>query len=149
MAFLIVGGGLSGGAPTAPPTVSLVNNNAGAVAIGSPVYSVAAGAFDLASNATAAKALVIGLVAAPTIASAASGLVQTGDVLTATAAQWDAVAGTSGGLTFGTIYYLSATPGALTATPPTTVGTWATQVGSALSPTQFSVAIQPAIGAIV
>lgn len=129
--------------------MSLTNNNAGAVTIGAPVYSSAAGAFDLAVNDTAAHALVIGLVATQSVASGATGLVQPNGPITATTAQWDAICGTSGGLTFGTIYYLGSAPGTLTATPPDTAGTWATQVGTGLSPTEMNIVIQPAIGAIV
>ncbi len=148
MAFLISGGG-SPVTPVAASTVNLTNNNAGTVVIGAPVYSVASGAFDLADCTTAAKALVIGLVATPTILAAAIGAIQSTDVLTATTAQWDAVAGTSGGLAFGTTYYVGATPGTIIAIAPTSVGQYDTQVGNALSTTQLSIVIMPALGAIV
>lgn len=69
--------------------------------------------------------------------SAATVSVQTNGVLTLTTPQWDALCGTTGGLTAGAQYYLSAsTAGLLTATLPTGAGNYVIPVIEALSPTE-------------
>lgn len=121
--------------------LQLTNNNAGSIVIGTPVYVVAADAVDKArANATGTKD-VFGLVTDTTIATGATGGIQTDGVLTATTGQWDAVAGTTGGLTFNTRYYLSqATAGLLTATAPSSG--WVQEVGIALSTTELKIDIK-------
>lgn len=134
----------------AVPTMTLANNNAGAVALGTAVYAVAAGAFDKALCSSLVFALVIGLVAQDQLPSGSKGPVQIGGVMTATTAQWDAIAGTSGGLTAGTVYYLDPTiAGNLTSTAPTATGKYVTRIGIALSTTDLCLGIQPAIGPLV
>jgi hypothetical protein len=87
---------------------------------------------------------VVGLVRATSITNAQSGSVQMSAVLVATAAQWDAVAGTTGGLVAGTVYYLDpTTAGKMTATTPTTAGQFVVRLGIALSTTDFDISIQP------
>lgn len=119
-------------------TIKLNNNNASTIAVGTPVYSSVTGKFDLAKADAAATSMVVGLVAD----SAGVGTTQPGRVvvtgpLTLTTAQWDAVAGTSGGLTFATYYYLSdSTAGRLTSTKPATSGHYPVVVCQALSTTQ-------------
>lgn len=52
-----------------------------------------------------------------------------------TTAQWDAIAGTEGGLVAATFYYLSNTAaGFITDTAPSATGTFATAVGIAIDP---------------
>jgi hypothetical protein len=69
--------------------------------------------------------------------------VQYAGVVTLTTAQWDAVAGTSGGLQRGTVYYVSqSTPGDITATTPSG-GQTSTQVGVALNATQLLITLGP------
>lgn len=64
--------------------------------------------------------------------------------VTLTEDEWDAVAGTTGGLTPGARYYLSAaTAGKLTATPPSTEGQFVSPVGVAMSST--TLLVQPAL----
>lgn len=123
---------------------NLTNNNAGAVVIGAPVYIIANDAFDKAqANASGTKE-VVGLVAAsPSIGTGASGAVQVAGILTLTTAQWDAICGTSGGLTANTTYFLDpATAGKLTSTVPTTVGQYVAEVGRSLSTTELEIKIQ-------
>jgi hypothetical protein len=69
--------------------------------------------------------------------------VQYGGILTlGTTEDWDAIAGTSGGLTPGAPYYLSATTaGLLTATPPGSGGEFVAPVGVALSPVSLLIQI--------
>jgi hypothetical protein len=132
-------------AAAAGSTVSLVNGGVNAVA-GNAVYCSAAGSFSLASATAAATALVVGVLTVNTIAGAV-GTVQVAAALTLTTAQWDAVAGTVGGLAFGQSYYLSAgIAGLLVAASPATAGQFSTLVGVALSATQMRLSVQPPIG---
>ena len=122
--------------------VSLTNNNAGSIVIGMPVYSADANDVDKAQANAVGTVEVIGLVQDTSIATAASGFIQTDGVLTATTTEWDAVAGTTGGLTAGAIYFLSAaTAGNLTETAPTTAGQFVLRVGKALSTTEMEISI--------
>ena len=125
---------------------SLNNSNSGAIVIGAPVYSPSAGNFDKAEANAGTTVEVIGLVADTSITNGTSGNVQTSGVVSATTGQWDTVAGTSGGLTAGTVYYLDpATAGKLTSTAPSTVGQYIVRVGKALSTTQLELAISQPI----
>jgi hypothetical protein len=122
--------------------VSLTNDNAGSVTIGQPVYATAADHFDKARANASGTVQVIGLVQATSIGTGASGNVQVNGILTATTGQWDAAFGTTGGLTFGTRYWLSATTaGVGTSTAPTTVGQYDVELGIALSTTELSISI--------
>lgn len=151
-----MGGGLVSHMPsTAQPSVTfspgmpLTNNNAGTLPIGTPVYSVAAGAFDQAIASSLVLSTVIGLLASAS-GPGTKTVVQTGGILTLTTAQWDAVAGTSGGLAFGTTYYLDpTTAGRPTATAPTATGKYVAAIGVALSTTDLAINLQPPIGPLV
>lgn len=122
------------------------NNNAGTLVICTPVYMVANDAVDKAKADAVGTVNVVGLIADPTIAAAASGGIILGGILTATTGQWDAVAGTTGGLTKDVFYYLSAgTVGALTSTSPTTAGQFSICVGIGVSTTEMKVEIQQRI----
>lgn len=124
---------------------SLTNNNAGSIVIGTPVFSSSAGGVDKGDASAVGTSDIVGLVGDTTIATTASGAIVTEGVLTATTAEWDAVFGTTGGLTFNTFYYLSTTTGEGTATAPVTVGDSVVELGIALSTTQFLVRIRQAI----
>jgi hypothetical protein len=85
-------------------------------------------------------------VADISIATTASGNILVDGVLTATTAQWDAVAGTTGGLTPGTVYFLgAATAGTLTSTAPSTTGQFVVRVGRAISSTKLDLMIMAPI----
>lgn len=128
---------------TAPVTVVKVNGNAGAIVAGTPVYVKSATQYDKARANAASTAGVLGLQKESSIAAGANGTIQTAGILTLTTAQWDAIFGTSGGLAYGAIYYLSAdTAGLATATSPTTAGQYTIQLGRAISPTEFNVRIR-------
>lgn len=103
---------------TSSNNISLLNSSGGAFIPGQVVYSSAAGAIDKADADGDATSKVIGLAKAA-IPDASSGLVVTDGAMSLTTAEWDAIAGTTGGLAFGTIYYLSDAAGLLTATAPT------------------------------
>lgn len=87
----------------------LTNGEAAATPICTPVYSSSAGGFKKALGDGSAKSKVIGLVVDQSILPAQQGGVLTVGVVAASPTQWDAVCGTSGGLTFQTKYYLSTT----------------------------------------
>lgn len=111
------------------------NNEAGAIVIGAPVYSQAAAAVKKGQANALATAQLLGLVYDTSISAAAVGNIIMQGILTATTTQWDAVVtGASGGLVFGTDYFLDpSTAGKLTPTAPTTVGQYVVFVGRAMS----------------
>lgn len=119
--------------------VAMTNANAGSIVIGTPVYVSAAGSVNKASAAAAGTAKVLGLVKDNSIAAAGSGYIQTDGVLSATTGAWDVVTGGTGGLTAGTLYYLSATAGQLTTTAPSGSGQYVMKVGMALSTTELEI----------
>lgn len=137
------------GAWTALPanlSISLTNGEASAFIVGNILYSSAAGTAKKAQANALATSYVIGLTLTAT-ASAGSATVQTDGVVTLSTGQWDAVAGTTGGLAFGTVYYLSAaTAGLLTATAPSTTGQQWVQVGIGLSTTQMKLEVMGPVG---
>lgn len=125
---------------------SETNDNASPIVIGMAVYAKSDGDVDLARANAQGTVQVEGLVRDTSIAAAASGIIQTDGVLTATTGQWDAVTGQSGGLTAGSPYYLSAaTAGNITPTAPTSVGEFVVRVGLALSSTALDISIEPPI----
>jgi hypothetical protein len=125
----------------------LTNANAAAVVVCAPVYVSANDSFDKAQANAPATTDVFGLVSqSPSVAAGATGPVRSGGVLAATTAQWDAVAGTTGGMARGTYYYLDpATAGKLTATAPSTAGQFVVEVGLALSTTELLIRPRPPI----
>jgi hypothetical protein len=126
--------------------VQLVNRTfTSAAAIGQPVYTDGAGSVDLAQANAQGTIRVSGLATAAT-AAAASGDVAVDGVLSASTGEWDAIAGTTGGLTPGANYFLdAATAGQLTETAPTTPGEFVVRVGHALSATELEIEIQQPI----
>lgn len=119
--------------------IAAINGNAGALTVGTPVYVSAAGTVDKASAGAVGTTRVLGLVKAPSIATTATGLIQTDGTLTALTTDWDVIAGTSGGLTPGAMYFLSATAGEITATPPASAGQYVMSLGLALSSTELEI----------
>jgi len=126
--------------------VSRSNSNAGAITIGQAVYPDGNGSVDLGQANASGTVEVLGLVAATSIASAASGSIQTDGILTATTGQWDAVTGGTGGLVAGTVYYLDpSTAGHITSTAPTTASQYVVRIGVALSTTELEISVRPPI----
>jgi hypothetical protein len=124
----------------------LTNGNAGSLAIGTPVYASGNDSVDKAKADAVGTVNVIGLIADASVASAATGGVQMDGVLTATTTQWDAVAGTTGGLTKDVIYYLDpSTAGKLTSTAPSAAGQYVKEIGIAISTTELKIDIKPRI----
>lgn len=119
------------------------NGNAGAIVIGTAVYSSANDTVDKARADAVGTVDTIGLVSDVSISAAAVGGVQTNGILAATTGQWDAVAGTTGGLTKNVKYYLSsATAGLISSTPPSSAGQFVVEVGIAISTTEMKIDIQ-------
>jgi hypothetical protein len=122
------------------------SEGAAAIVIGAPVYAFAADGVKKAQANAKATSKLAGLGLDPTTAPAAVGNIITSGTLVATTPQWDAVAGTTGGLAFGTIYFLDpTTAGKITSTPPTTVGQCVVVIGTALSTTELELAISQPI----
>jgi hypothetical protein len=131
---------------TGGDVVTLTNNNAGSIPICTPVYCVANDAVDKAKADASGTKDLIGLVRDASIAASASGSVQLNGVLAATTGQWDAVFGTTGGLTKGVRYFLSAaTSGQASATAPSSVGQYVQEIGIALSTTELIIDIKSPI----
>jgi hypothetical protein len=115
---------------------------AGGIVIGTPVYSSAANTVKKAQANAAGTAKVLGFVTA-SIVTTGAGTVQTSGVIAATTGEWDTVAGTTGGLTFNTVYYLSKdTVGTITSTAPSAVGELVVEVGIAISTTELVINIK-------
>lgn len=118
----------------------LTNDESGSIVIGAPVYSDANDGVKKAKADAVGTVNVIGLVADVSIAAAGTGGIQTDGILAATTGQWDAVAGTSGGLTKDVIYYLSAaTAGIITSIAPSVAGQFVKQIGIAISTTEMMI----------
>lgn len=117
-----------------------------AIVIGAPVYASAADTVKRGQANAKSTSQLAGLGFDASTTAAAVGNIITSGVLVATTTQWDAVAGTTGGLAFGTKYFLDpANPGKITSTVPTTVGQCVTLVGVALSTTELELLLRDPI----
>ena len=111
---------------------------------GAPVYVDGGTSVDLSQANAAGTSDTIGLSAAA-VTAAATGTVIFNGLVTLTTAEWDAVAGTTGGLTAGAKYYLSdATAGRLVeqGSIPTVAGRFVVEIGEALDTTDLIVTIR-------
>ena len=110
------------------------------------MYVISSGHVDNAQANAIATATAIGLA----IVAATAGnpiTFQFVGPLTLTTAQWDAIAGTSGGLVPGTVYYVDPnTAGHIVGVPPSASGNLVGQVGTAFTATTMIVWPQPALG---
>lgn len=112
---------------------------------GNVVYNSGANSVTKARANATGTSKVLGLAKAA-ISSSASGGIRTNGILTLTTAEWDALAGTSGGLTAGTTYYLSpTTAGLITSTAPTTASQLVVIIGVAISTTELNIRISEPI----
>lgn len=119
-------------------SVSLSNQEAGAIVIGQAVYTFGNGQVKKAIASGSGTKDVIGIVKDASISASASGSIAVSGIVTATTGEWDTVTGQSGGLTPGAIYYLdNTTAGKIVTTAPSTG--WVAPVGLALSTTQLKV----------
>jgi len=126
--------------PPIPPYSFHQLTTATAQLIGMPVCnSGAAGTCEAAKADAAATSLVLGLATRATPATAGEAQYpQNTGIVNLTVAEWDAIAGTTGGLVIGDAYYLSAaTAGHITSTAPVAGGSFVQLIGIALSHTQL------------
>ena len=133
-------------APTTSPLGVILTNSSGAsLDPGMVVYPSGADAVSKARANASGTAFPIGMAEA-TISNGASGNIIIEGVVTLTTGEWDALAGTSGGLAYGTTYYLDpSTAGLITSTAPSTVGQFVVEIGRALSTTELVLDIQQTI----
>lgn len=123
-------------------STELTNGGSTDLPVGTPVYISASSEFQAARANALGTVGVIGLIGSPLIAAANSGIVQTDGILSLTTGQWDTITGGTGGLTPGTVYWLSpTTAGRLTTTPPSAIGDFVLQVGRAFSETDLEISI--------
>ena len=121
----------------------LQNDNASAISQCQCVYISAADACDLAKADAVATTAAIGFVVDNVIRADAFGKVICDGTFTASTGAWDVVTGQVGGLTSGSIYYLSqTTAGNITTTAPSTLGQFVKEVGTAISTTEMLVGPQ-------
>lgn len=141
----------SGDSLSVPTTTTQIRpetngEGAAAIVIGAPVYASAASTVKRAQANAKSTSGVVGLGYDASTAFGAIGNIIVDGVLTATTTQWDAVAGTTGGLAFNTLYYLDpANPGKMTSTVPTTVGQCVVLIGRALSTTDLELLLRDPI----
>jgi len=127
-------------------SVVLQNDEAGSLIFGNVCYLSGDGQVMKAIADAAGAAKTIGLVLNSTVISAANADIITNGVMAGTDTQWDAVFGTTGGLSAGTTYYLSDTvAGKGTDTSPELTGNYSVELGIALSITTFLVSIKQPI----
>jgi len=119
-------------------SVSLENEQGSTIVIGNIVYPSSTGKVKLAKANDQSTKNYIGLVTDTSVADAAQAAIQTEGVVEATTTQWDAVAGTTGGLTSGSVYYLSASDaGEITEAAPEGSFEYVSQAGIAISSTEL------------
>lgn len=114
------------------------------VIAGEPVYIDGASSVDQANANASGTSEVAGLSAAAVTATNTGTVIFNGTV-TLTTAEWDAVAGTTGGLTAGTKYYLSdAAAGRIVdqASIPTTATRYVVELGEAIDSTDLLLMIR-------
>ena len=126
--------------------VATNGESSAALTAGMVVYPSAAGAVKRAQANALSTSGAVGIWMDASTAASSSGNYAAGGVATATTGQWDAVAGTTGGLVYNTLYFLDPTnPGKMTATAPGTTGQLVQPLGRALSTTEFEIDIGPSI----
>jgi hypothetical protein len=129
-----------------PSQSSYVNDEASALLVGNWMYADATGGAKKAKADASTTVQVVG-ISLTAAAAAGSAVVQGSGIVALTTGQWDAIAGTTGGLAVNTPYFLSAaTAGAMSATPPATAGQKIVRLGIGLGPTKMRIAIQAPIG---
>jgi hypothetical protein len=103
-----------------------------------PVFMKGANEADFAQANALATSGVVGLWLDASTAAGDTGICVLSGRMVATTGQWDAVAGTTGGLAPGVLYFLSpTTKGKITSVAPTAVGQVVMPIGRAISPTDM------------
>lgn len=132
-------GRVTAGMALAPSGSKLTNEEATTIVAGSIVYASSADKVKRAVANAGTTSVVVGMVRND-VASNAIGEIATADEVVLTTAQWDAITGQSGGLTFGANYFLSnSVAGGITTTCPSTG--YAIVIGHALSTTKMIIRV--------
>jgi hypothetical protein len=147
MAAIYHSGSSSNGSSPAPSTdvqtVSVISDHNQALVAGTPVYSKSNGHVDAAKADDSNTLIVVGLVKGAPLIPNSPGSIQTGGSLTLSTSQWDVVTGQSGGLSPGSRYFLSDTDaGKLTTDTPSSVGSYITPVGRAVTATTLLINLE-------
>lgn len=128
---------------TVGTVIQQTNDEVAPIVICTVVYSDANDGIKKAKADASGTKDVIGLVRDASITNAVAGGIIVDGVHTATTGQWDAVFGTTGGLTKGTRYYLSAaTAGLATSAATSTAGQYVVELGIALSTTELNINVR-------
>ena len=117
-----------------------MNSPGNALVFATPVYVNGGNAIPAQADSNPTSKAV-GLVTADA-PDAAPVIIQTSGILTGTTAQWDAVTGSTGGLSEGSQYFLSEiAPGLMSLIAPDANGEYVVSLGIALSATEFEIEI--------
>lgn len=129
------------GATSLPKYTFLVTNNQGStINKCQAVYIDATDSVKLASSNNSVLQQFAGFVYDDTSGNGNTVNIQYASTLTANTAQWDAVSGGTGGLTPGSVYYLSgSTAGSISTTPPAGTGKYVLPVGVSLNTTTMGI----------
>ena len=146
-----VGGGSGPPAPPPPPgstnvVIGVTSSELFDMPPGYAVYKKTDGTVGRATANLVAKANVVGLTLT-TLYSGGSANIQTGDIMSLVASEWDTATGMVGGLVVGATYYLSGTLGQITPFPPdygSGIGAL-TSIGTALSSTDLLIELEKPI----
>lgn len=125
--------------------ISRQNGSGATITRGTPVRAQSATDFRRALATSVDNAEVVGFCVTVSAANGANFLCQTDGVVEATTSEWDAVTGGSGGLTAGSDYFLSVSPGQMSTTPPSSDGQVVVKLGRALSTTELRIDIGTAV----
>ncbi len=122
-----------------PHTLEVTNDETITILIGAVVYISSANAVKYAKADLATTKSAIAMCLGDIIATEL-GIIQVDGLLTLTTEQWDLATGDTGGLTPGSVYFLSAaTIGRITNVPPTTG--YIVKIGTAISTVNFEISI--------
>jgi hypothetical protein len=123
--------------------VEKINSGSANIKFGTPLSALGADGVQLSvASDSFATSQVFGLSNNISNSSSVNVNIQSYGTLIGTTTEWDQVTGTVGGLQVGKDYYISIIPGMLTTTPTTTPTFYMTKVGTAMSTTTMSIAIQ-------
>ncbi|MCK5643528.1 MAG: hypothetical protein KAJ19_22195 [Gammaproteobacteria bacterium] len=126
-----------------PSAADILSRTFTSIAIaGAPQYVDGNGSVDNARANAEGTSQVLGL-SRIAVGAPGPGQIHTDGVLTLTTGEWDALAGTAGGLTADVKYFLSAAvAGRLVSAAPAVAGQYVVEVGTALSTTELNVRIR-------
>lgn len=123
------------GPPGPPGVTGITAETDDTLLAGSPVYAKTNAHWGLAQADAFPQTRFAGMAEAATAATFPATVLTSGPI-ELTTAEWDALTGQVGGLTPGSVYYLSpSTAGEIQTTPPAVTGQFSVKVGKAVTPT--------------